>query len=396
MEPYLHGIAEHQEPETRIAWREEVGAITDPEMLDDHPPSDLIEAYELKPHELLRDSSKRVFDELKTLAQRFGDRPVWVLDESGEVDARQTLQTLTARDDSPIRYRTVVLPNDVGGLDPGGMLDGSAQAMVDPAQPINNDVADEVFGSDQRRLRVRVDDRDDPRAKDMRLVRTIRWPRSEDSDLVDADPRVWYWFERPAFKENSRHAVGPVALDVHVGDVEQKLDEILSRLSLDKKLELALRLAARWHDLGKRRERWQASIGRPANLDATWFAKSGRDWMSRRESSYRHEFGSLLDVTRLDECAEFQKLDTGAQDLVLHLTACHHGMARPHFDPDQTFDDNHPAESAEAMSIEVVRRFARLQRRFGHWGLAYIESILRAADWHASASPSHYFRTVDR
>ncbi len=36
---------------------------------------------------------------------------------------------------------------------------------------------------------------------------------------------------------------------------------------------------------------------------------------------------------------------------------------------------------------EVPRRFARLQRRFGRWGLAYLESLLRAADALASAEP---------
>ncbi len=392
VEPYLHGIAEYQDPETWVAWREEVGKIAE-DMFEDQPPRDLIEAYELKPHELLKDSSKRVFEELRALAQRFGDRPIWLMDESGDVDARHTLRTLTARDDAPIRYRTVLLPHDVGGLDSHGMLDGTAQLRNDRESPINNDVADQVFGPDGLLLRVRVDDRNDPRAKGMRLVRTIRWPAIEDSEDADAEPRVWYWFERPATRENSRHALHPVTLDVHIGDVERKLDKILGWLSLDETLKKALRLVARWHDLGKRRERWQASVGRPDDLRATWFAKSGRDWVSRRETSYRHEFGSLLDVMRLG--TEFQTLDASAQDIVLHVIACHHGMARPHFNLDQTLDDDHPAEATDVMSIETARRFARLQRRFGHWGLAYLESIFRAADWHASAFPSQYFKAAD-
>jgi len=392
VEPYLHGIAEYQKPETWVAWREEVGEIVDDAMLDDYPPRDLLEAYELKPHELLRDTSERVFTEVKRLAERFGDRPVWVVDESGDV-VRYKLRTLTERDERSIRHCTVLLPHDVGGLDPHGMLDGDAQATGDLVQPIDNDVADDVVDGGGQQLRVRVRDRNDPRAQKMRLIRRIRWPRSEDGDDVDAALPDWYWFEL-APQENSRHARHPVTLDSHVGDVERKLGEILSGLSLDATSVSALKLAARWHDLGKRRERWQTSVGRPEDLRDTWFAKSGRGWVSRRETSYRHEFGSLLDVTGLDECAEFHALEVHAQDLVLHLIACHH-MARPHFNADQTLDDNHPAGATEAMSIEVVRRFSRLQRRFGHWGLAYIESILRAADWHASAFPSQYFQTAD-
>ena len=388
VEPYLHGIADYQEPETWVAWREEVGAISR-DMFEDHPPQDLLEVYDLRPHELLRDVSRRVFDELRTLGEKWGDRPVWLVDESGEVDARHTLGSLTAGDDRPIRNKTVLLPHDVGGLSPRGTLDGDVQATDDVDCAINNDVADGVVGVDGNLLRVRVSSRDDARAAGMRPIRTIVWPDREDDSSLR--PRVWYWFERPVAKENSRHAVAAVELDVHVGDVVRQLDDILSRLSLDGVVISALRLAAKWHDLGKRRDRWQASIGRSTEHRATWFAKSGHRWSSRRETAYRHEFGSLLDVTRLDECADLRALDTTTQDLVLHLIASHHGMARPHFGFDQILDDDHPAEAAETIAPEVLRRFARLQLRYGHWGLAYIESILRAADWHASAFPSKFF-----
>ena len=148
-------------------------------------------------------------------------------------------------------------------------------------------------------------------------------------------------------------------------------------------------IAARLHDLGKKREVWQRSIGNPSPNDC--HAKSGDQWKPRDICpDYRHEFGSLLDALgeeefkALKDCPEMQ-------DLVLHLIAAHHGRARPHFPIDEAFD---PApgrtQAAAAMAGEVARRFGRLQRRYGRWGLAYLESLLRAADWAASAEPSAY------
>ena len=64
-------------------------------------------------------------------------------------------------------------------------------------------------------------------------------------------------------------------------------------------------------------------------------------------------------------------------------------LRRPHFDPDQGgYDMERPG--ADPMLADVPRRFARLQRRYGRWGLAYLESLLRAADWAASGNPSKY------
>jgi CRISPR-associated endonuclease/helicase Cas3 len=75
------------------------------------------------------------------------------------------------------------------------------------------------------------------------------------------------------------------------------------------------------------------------------------------------------------------------QDLVAHVVAAHHGRARPHFPADEAFDPEPRGVNEVEIASEVPRRFARLQRQYGRWGLAYLESILRAADYAASMNP---------
>ena len=70
------------------------------------------------------------------------------------------------------------------------------------------------------------------------------------------------------------------------------------------------------------------------------------------------------------------------QDLVLHLIAAHHGLARPLI-PTAGCEDLPPSALA-ARARAVAQRFFRLQARWGPWGLAWWESVLRAADQQAS------------
>ena len=95
---------------------------------------------------------------------------------------------------------------------------------------------------------------------------------------------------------------------------------------------------------------------------------------------YRHELGSLLDA--IDQLPE--DFTTEERDIALHLIAAHHGWARPHF-PKRTFDKTNVHRSERA-ALEVARRFARLQRRYGPWGLAYLETVFHSADAIASAN----------
>lgn len=386
VEPYLHGQSPAAElPETQFAWREEVGILQGP-LLDHYAPQDLLDEYPLKPHELLREPSSRAFQHLQRIAARRPDDVAWLLEESGRFLERVPLRELASRNRKDrIQGLTVLLSPESGGLSPQGMLDGSS--------PTANDVADELYldANRTRRQRRRFWDETEAVPEGLRLIWTIDARPDADDGLDESPPRrYWHWYALP--QEGVRSGRKPVEWGVHVGDVAARVQALLQRLPLPDDIQAALRCAARYHDHGKRRRQFQTVLGN-TRFPELVLAKSGRRG-GRLQETYRHEFGSLLDVLTLSpgspEAAEWSHLSPEAQDLALHLIAAHHGRARPHFPaPDEDFDPEPPdAIAVEDVALETPRRFARLQRRYGRWGLAYLESLLRAADWHASAAPS--------
>lgn len=98
----------------------------------------------------------------------------------------------------------------------------------------------------------------------------------------------------------------------------------------------------------------------------------------RALGGYRHEFGSLLDAGK--DAGIGKHLEA---DLILHLIAAHHGWARPHFE-DRARDNTVTSAENDEAAAESMRRFGRLQQRFGRWGLAWLETLVRCADISAS------------
>lgn len=386
---WLHGIEEWQPPETQVAWRREVQWLTT-EILADYPPDDLLDAYPLKPHELLKDQSRRVFKELAAIAERIdADHTfVWLKDDDGT--QRHTLQHVIQQDENFIKDCIVILPPAAGGLTSGGMLAGAAE--FDP-QKNDYDVADQWRNENDLPIRKRLFDNEDA-GPGMRQVLKLSLRSDDDFDLPEdaegplASPpgNEWRWFEQHDNEdsESSKSAEFPVAWQTHTDDVENNLKMILVGSSLPPEIAAALLVAARLHDLGKTRTLFQRVLGNP-NPAEPW-AKSGKNNNGIR-SRYRHELGSLLD---LDAHPEFKPLPDDMKDLVRHLIATHHGRARPHFPADESFDPNYTGAQVQTALAQVPFRFARLQKRYGRWGLAYLESLLRAADCAASAHPSAY------
>jgi CRISPR-associated endonuclease/helicase Cas3 len=396
---YLHGIEDEKRAETYVAWREEVWELRDmfqdPRQLEEFA-TDLLEDYPLKPHELLRDSTFRkntgVRDALASLARENGeDLPVWIQ----EPDDTVVVTTLGKVSGLPLVSRTVLLPPEAGGLK---IEDGRSLGFFDGRENFEKDyrnlydVADEWWDENGSRRRVRVwgDDPElDEKTSGMRLIRTIDTnPGAEEEEEAETTgPRLWHWYELPRSgdSDGSKAARKAVKLRVHTDDVVTNATQIAGRLQLPADIRNAVILAARFHDLGKKRQLFQRILGNTNGK--TLLAKSGKKQPFGLKVDYRHEFGSLLDV---EAEAEFKGLSEEMKDLLLHLIAAHHGRGRPHFPVDEAFDPQPKGKDVSMIAAEVPRRFARLQRKYGRWGLAYLESLLRAADYAASAKPSAF------
>ena len=213
----------------------------------------------------------------------------------------------------------------------------------------------------------------------------------------------------------------------HLEGVGVKAAKYGRRLGLSDELVDDLRLAGELHDLGKVDSRFQAQLHghdpvRIAESAATgeWLAKSLPDAQPRRWGwpPVRHEFSSVALVrSHPDVLAAAHD-----PDLVLHLVGTHHGFGRPlpqikeDDDPqglvavgqfgDGGFrlclsEDDAPGVpggsgdhmlmgastdlAGTSLALEMADRFWRLQERYGHHGLAWLEAILRLADQQRSA-----------
>ncbi len=403
---YLHGIADWEPPETQVAWRTEVGLLDTPALRELYPPAELLADYPLLPQELLRDRSERILEQLKKLSllpeiAAWPELPVWLVGEDGEIEST-TLAKLAQIDGknagARLGNRTLLLPPAAGGLNPDGSLDGNAPPTAGGTEDVSSTAPNREAKS--QRIRIRSDGALSTKTPDAAGFRLVR-PRidldsgadeNDSSDLggeesaSSAGGRYWYWLEATEMigDANLHQAKRSVRLDIHGSDVERLATAIASKLALTPELRRAVVIAARHHDAGKNRVSWQKSIGNPSPAIA--LAKAGRELRPRATGEhYRHEFGSLIDIA---SDAEFLALSNDEKDLALHLIAAHHGRARPHFTAEEATDSDAAFATARDLSVTVPLRFARLQRRFGRWGLAYLESILRAADYAASANPS--------
>lgn len=236
-----------------------------------------------------------------------------------------------------------------------------------------------------------------------------KWrPLAEESELellADEDDLTSRW----------RHGV---TLRQHTADVQHVAADFVAKC-FPPHFSGPFVCASQGHDLGKLDRRFQLllrdgdetsdadePLAKSATLPESRLRHQEISENTRLPPGFRHELLSM----QLTEYCGVMPQDGMGRDLTLHLIASHHGYVRP-FAPvviDRLVEDGHARDldmrplgiesilaaaerknliPAHRLDSEVSDRFWRLTRRFGWWGLAYLEAVFRLADRTASNQP---------
>ena len=254
-------------------------------------------------------------------------------------------------------------------------------------------------------------------------------PVADDTDLGDGATRPPHsrhadaGGESDAHEEDPRSEIGvPVLLSAHLAHVKEEAEALCDALEVDTDIRTAIVRAARWHDVGKAHDVFQDTmrrgLGEGVAIPEAPLAKTIRANLRHGRAYFRHELASALALL----AQEGWSRDV---DLAAYLVAAHHGKVRMNLRA-------LPRERAPAESDRAGARFARgiwegdelkavdlgsgdrwsggrltlslmelgwdettgeswtertrdLLARFGPFRLAWMETLLRLADWRASA-----------
>ncbi len=213
-----------------------------------------------------------------------------------------------------------------------------------------------------------------------------------------------------------------VTLQRHSDDVRDAARHLLDAVdpALPPSVREAIVVAAYAHDAGKSHEIWQDALCSLARPDERERIAAGRPWAKSAGEgrlvfaggvSFRHELASLL---LLDGPLRGLLDGIDDPDLVRYLVLAHHGKLRLQVrGPDDTDEKTLlglkrdsvvtvPALLGEAggeLTVDIeqfglggerswTRTALGLRDRYGPFVLAYLETLVRVADWRASANPA--------
>jgi CRISPR-associated endonuclease/helicase Cas3 len=431
VDPWLHG-KQDDAPESYVAWREEVQYLLS-EDIDSDDRKEVLQKYRLLAHELVREPTTQLLTKLQTLAQesevntkfllrkKDGSVEICGIREFGNIKNEAERRLAASR----IAFCQILLPPCCGKVENGmfspDWIQCDDQDLAPPGENAGKDPYD-VSGCLVARGRGEVEDIHRASFKGTQLdggdwslarlggipalhyapvtlndltlstlrefARDHQWqfllkvPLSPPEGVSDNRSVALLYFGKTSRKSPSKEHY---PLDEHLSDVAQYAKTLAVRVGLPQRIESALELAGKFHDLGKEELIWQKAAGNLRNdgsLHAgTAVAKSIKPMRGRDLSGFRHELSSLR---RMDALLDQQSVPQELRPLVLHLIAAHHGHSRPCFSV-RAYDRNHLVKS-EDLALAATQRFASLQREYGPWGLAYLEAILKAADGLASVN----------
>jgi len=417
VEPWLHGVRESL-PETYMAWREDV------ELISEASPGskqlkNYFSAFRVLAHETVKCNTGDLISFLgisknppkgKNAKEKSVETPleipVIILHKDGAAQVLSLHQIeerlQEEKNNAFLSYATLLLPPSFGKLKDGVIDLKSTKSKV-------KDVSCEMAGRSRKRVLVDFDGsiwrwRDDLSDKgwfpvegapenngideilkgfskrfEARVLLKIQisapsemMENLEDDAAKDASKGTWLVYFT---KDEKRKTVAfEQRLDDHLKQTEAVAVLLSEHLLCSKDLKDAIQIAARFHDLGKNRTAWQQAI---KNNGSCPLAKSDTTGFNAKlTGGYRHEFGSLMELSDLATVSD--------GELVKHLIASHHRSGRPGFDQ-RAFDRMYPLAQNKKTGREVMEGFFALQKKYGWWGLAYLEAILKAADGLASS-----------
>jgi CRISPR-associated endonuclease/helicase Cas3 len=377
--PWLRGWVD-EEPQATVIWRTHLPVREDGTSFLGEDVEAFFDAAPPSANEQLETEVWRVLDWLKkriaTLrkADTAGRTDVFgfVLSQAGDLRDTLRLSTFATADKKILDKAWVSVERAMAGgkLVLVATFGGLREGMLDHAanEDVTSGDTDVAFGTG---FAVRIVEGTDAMSS---LHVSFRHPTnsSEDSET----PSTWLIVQRGE-NQDGRALAGTAQLLVEHQDwVEEAARGIATRLGLREDLSNAVALAGRLHDEGKKATAWQRAFKAPG--DGIYGKTKGPINQSILDG-YRHEFGSL---PHAEKGLAFKGLHSEMQDLVLHLIAAHHGNARPVITITGCADG--PPSVLQDRARNVALRFARLQKRFGPWGLAWLEALVRAADQQAS------------
>lgn len=234
-----------------------------------------------------------------------------------------------------------------------------------------------------RELRRKLPDNPRGHAAKVKLQRLRRETYEVIRHTVTPDGKGVYVYLR----ERRVNGVGRQGLSEHNNRVGVLAERYAEAVGLKPEIVKILGLAGKSHDLGKGDPRFQDELYSPdPRVPGLLIAKSvsgNGHRFHHLPAGWRHELQSVVIMEENDIGT-----DTVDPDLVRHLVASHHGHSRntfplvedKGFEPFEVYDHMSLTPYFNLLTQQNRDQFHLLNERYGYWGLAYLESILRLAD----------------